>query len=67
MIYFNSQTFSKGYASGELFKEMKQIKEFVAKVKKQGENSDIEGQEQDSYKVVVLFNSVSDSLLNNEQ
>ena len=46
---------------------MKQIKEFVAKVKSQSDSSDIEGQEQDSYKVVVLFNSVSDSLLNNEQ
>ena len=45
---------------------MKQIKEFVAKVKRQSDNADIEGQEQDSYKVVVLFNSVSDSLLNNE-
>ena len=48
---------------------MRQLKEFVAKVKKQqSDNADIEeGREADSYKVVILFNSVSDSLLNNEQ
>ena len=47
---------------------MRQLKEFVAKVKKQqSDNADIEeGREADSYKVVILFNSVSDSLLNNE-
>ena len=31
-------------------------------MKQQRENEDLEGQEQDSFKVVILFNSVSDSL-----
>ena len=37
LVYINCKTFEKGYTSGQLQKQMKQLKEFVSRAK-QGKN-----------------------------
>ena len=58
LLYFNSRTFIDAFSSGRLRRQMQHVKDFVSRAKGR--------EEQDSYKVVVLFNSVSDSLFGNQ-
>lgn len=57
LVYINSRTFERGYTTGELQAQMRQLKDFVQNIK----------QADSQYKVVILFNSVSDSLFNNKK
>lgn len=56
LVYINSASFIQGWQNGELTQTMKRLKEFATRQKEAGEDA--------SYKVVVLFNSVGDSLFN---
>lgn len=59
MLYFNSRTFIEAFKTGRLRRQMQHVKDFVSRAKSR--------EDQDSYKVVVLFNSVSDSLFSNDR
>ena len=56
-MYFNSRTFIEAFKANQLHSMMQHVKSFVARAKSR--------EDQDSYKVVILFNSVSDSLFSN--
>ena len=53
LVYHNCYTFQKGFRDGSLHQQMRGLKNFSK-------------QKKSDFKVIILFNSVSDSLYNND-
>ena len=54
LVYISAQIFNRDFPSLALFKRMQQVKEYANRAKAANESQ--------AFKVLVLFNSVSDSL-----